>query len=59
MNDRDELLAALSVIQRTCTGQRCRNCALRTKDGNCGIQNDMPANWKIKAREDEWRAFND
>lgn len=59
MDDRDGLLAALSIIQRTCTGERCANCVLRTKDGDCGIQNDIPANWKIKERTDRWRAFND
>ena len=67
MPNREEILKALQVIKSTCEEQEhCETCPLLVSDKvysserTCAMQsNESPCDWKIKAHETVWRAFED
>lgn len=67
MIDKEEILKALETIKNVCRQcDGCENCPFRVGNDDCyggyvcGIQiDDTPAEWKIKPREESWRAFED
>lgn len=67
MPSREEILKALQVIKSTCEEQEhCDTCPLRVfdedyfNDYGCALNiHDNPAEWKLKQREESWRAFED
>jgi hypothetical protein len=62
MNDREQILNALKLIQSICKEQEdCNACPFRDDDSAmpaCVIQGGVPADWKIKGQETNWRAFD-
>ena len=67
MTDREEILKALQVIKSTCEQyDDCEKCPLRIRedgyfdDYGCALnRHDNPTEWKLKPREENWRAFED
>lgn len=62
MYSKEEILKALQTIKGVCEEQdMCLTCPLRADDqGYCAIEtNNIPSEWKLKPREENWRAFED
>lgn len=67
MYSQEEILKALETIKKVCEEQeKCATCPLRVIDHDCYgdygcalYRNGTPTEWKIKTREESWRAFND
>ena len=67
MPSREEILKALQTIKSVCEEHDCcETCPFRVYDEDCygdyGCtlrKHDNPAEWKIKSREENWRAFED
>ena len=65
MYSQEEILKALRIIQGVCGEQEsCETCPLRIFDEDCygsyGCtlnRYDNPTEWKLKTREEIWRAF--
>jgi ATP-dependent helicase YprA (DUF1998 family) len=48
----EELLKALQLIKDECEKHpNCYGCPMLTGEEKCGINNDIPAHWKLKKRE--------
>ena len=67
MPNKEEILKALETIKNVCRQSNdCENCPFRVVNDDCyggyvcGINSECnPAEWKIKPREESWRAFED
>lgn len=59
--DIEKLLESLKYIRLICLNmESCLSCPLRRCLPNeCYINRKAPRNWKIKSKEETWRAFND
>lgn len=61
MNDKERILNALNLIQTICKSyEDCSACPFRDDDSAmpaCVMQENAPADWKIKDQEINWRAF--
>lgn len=60
LHTQEEIINALKVIQDTCNAQvelnPCVNCPL-SKNGDCVLQEQPPADWEIKSNNSVWKAF--
>lgn len=52
-----DIIHALSVLQATCKECSCAECPLGNHNGDCELQNRVPAHYSINSLNEVWRAL--